>query len=390
MKNFCFALFLLCLGCSNSRPKGPASAATPIFLDNRRIEKMAELDAFISGLDWMPLETSREAIIGNTPYQMAVCEGRLFLLYTGINSSLAIFDLKTGRFVKKLIGTGSGPGEFSKITSFNIHPGRKIIEIAAGFERKMMEFDLDGNFKTEIFCEVPFTNMANLPNGEKILYSQSQNKVFTGHPQDYELLALGENLRFRAGIRPLDAGHPVYLVSGYIFFPYGDSLRFLKPFCDTIFDVLPRGAVPRYIAHFKRGAVEQGFWDNPRLQGSRDEIFEQYHIPSLMPVFFENERLLFGVYQSDDLMTYHYLYDKKDKSVRHNFGRLWYKKWDIPLPPPLHISSEGLLFLLAPQELKTLLEEHPDPLKVPAALRQAIENTRISDNPFFLQVRFRK
>ena len=389
MKIYAFALCLLCWGCSNPQLEELPGTAEPIFLDNRRIAGEAELDDLINGIYWVSLETSRSAVFGNTPYQMAVCDGRLFLLYTGINSALAIFDLKTGDFIKKLTSTGSGPGEFTKITSFNLNPKRKVIEIAAGFERKILEFDLDGNFQTEAFCELPFSNMTNLPNGEKIIYSQSGNKVFTRHPQDYELIALAENQGFRAGIKPMDSKNPVYLVSGYIFFPFGDSLRFLKPFCDTIFNVLGRGTLPRYVAQFKKGSVGKGFWENPRLLGPRDEICEQNSIPVLMPVFFENVRMLFGVYQSDDKLTYHFIYNKKDKSVQYNFGRLWYKKWDIPLPPPLHISSEGLLFLLTPTELKTLLAEHPDPSKLPHDLRLAIEKAGGDDNPFFFHVRFK-
>ncbi len=386
---YAFVFVFLCCGCSNSFPEKASGPAEPILLDNRRIAGKAAIDDFVKDIEWVSLETSRAAIIGNTPYQMAICDGRLFLLYTGINSALVIFDLKTGAFIKKITSTGSGPGEFSKITSFNIDQRRKVMEIAAGFERKVLEFDLDGNFNAEVFSEIPFTNMANLPNGEKIIYTQSENKVFTGHPQDNELIALAENHAFRAGLKVLDSKHPVYLVSGYILFPYGDSLRFLKPFSDTIFSVLPRGVVPRYIAHFKKGAVGPEFWENSRLQGARDEICAQNHIPSLMPVFFENARLLFGVYQSDDGLTYHFIYDKRDKSVLHNFGGLWYNKWDIPLPPPLHIGREGLLFLLTPTELKTLVAEHPDPLKLPAELRTAVSRVEDSDNPFFLHVRFK-
>lgn len=390
MKMYAFAFMFLCCGCSNPFPENTSGPAEPIVLDNRRIAGKAAIDAFVNDLQWVPLETSRAAIIGNLPYQMAICDGRLFLLYTGINSALAIFDLKTGAFIKKITSSGNGPGEFSKITSFNIDQRRKVIEIAAGFERKVLEFDLDGNYNLEVFSEIPFTNLASLPNGEKIIYSQSENRVFTGHPQDNELIALGENYTFRAGLKVLDSQHPVYLVSGYILFPYGDSLRFLKPFNDTIFSVLPRGVVPRYIAHFKKGGVDREFWQNPRLQGARDEICAENHIPSLMPIFFENKRLLLGVYQSDNGLTYHFIYDRTDKSVRHNFGGLWYDEWDIPLPPPLHVSSEGLLFLLTPAELKTLLAEHPDPSKLPEGFRTAVGRTKDGDNPFFLHVRFKK
>lgn len=390
MKLFAFVCVLLCCGCSKPFPENASGTAEPILLDNRKIAGKVAIDAFVKEVEWVPLETSRAAIIGNTPYQMAICDGRLFLFFTGINSALAIFDLKTGAFIKKITNTGSGPGEFSKITSFNIDQRRKVVEIAAGFERKVLEFDLNGNFNTELFSEIPFTNMASLPNGEKIIYSQSENRVFTGYSQDNELMTLAANYTFRAGIKVLDRKHPVYLVSGYMLFPYGDSLRFLKPFSDTIFSVLERGVVPKYVAHFKKGAVGPEFWENPRLQGARDEIYAQNHIPSLMPVFFENAHLLFGVYQSDNGLTYHYIYSKKDKSVQHNFGGLWYNKWDIPLPPPLHVSSEGLLFLVAPAELKTLLAEHPDPSKLPDGLRTAISRAKDGDNPFFLHVRFKK
>lgn len=389
MKLFAFVGVLLCCACSNPFPKNTSGTAELILLDNRRISSKAAIDAFVEDVEWVPLETSRAAIIGNTPYQMAICDGRLFLFFTGINSTLAIFDLKTGGFIKKITSTGSGPGEFSKITSFNIDQRRGVVEIAAGFERKVLEFDLNGNFKTEVFAEIPFTNMASLPNGEKVVYSQSENRVFTGYLHDNELITLAENYAFRTGTKVLDSKHPVYLVSGYIFFPYGDSLRFLKPFNDTIFSVLARGVVPKYIAHFKKGAVDPEFWENPRLQGARDEIYIQNRIPSLMPVFFENSQLLFGVYQSDDALTYHFIYDKKDKTVRHNFGGLWYNEWDIPLPPPLHISGEGLLFLVTPSEWKTLLAEHPDPSKLPEGLRVAVGRAEDGDNPFLLHVRFK-
>lgn len=363
--------------------------ATPILLDNRNIADQALLDELIQDIEWTPLETSRAAIVGNAPYQIAAFDDRLFLLYTGMNSTLAIFDRRTGKFIKKLSAQGNGPGEFSKITNFIVHPERKIIEITAGFERKVLGFDYNGNLESEAFCEIPFTNKAFLPNGEKVVYTQSGNRMFTSGMGDFELMALGENNTLHAGIKPLDIRLPTSLISAYLFFPYRDSLRFIKPFSDTVFQVGPRSVTPHYIAYFKKGSVGNKFWANPNLQGTRDEIHQIHRIPSLLPIYFENDRIVFGVYQSDDGLSHHFVYEKSSKSVRYNFSRLWYKKWDIPLPPPLHVGTEGLFFLITPDELKTLLQEHPEPSLLPADFRQAIQRAQSGDNPFFVYLRFK-
>lgn len=385
-----YALFLmLLLGCESSHRDPLHGLATPIEIDNRNIADRAALDELIEEVEWQKLETSREAIIGNTPFQMVARGDRLFLLYSGINSVLAIFDLNTGKFINKIAGMGSGPGEFTKITSFSVHPGREVLEIAAGFERKVLEYDFNGNFLSESFFEIPFTNHAFLPTGEKIIYSQNPNGIFTRSNGDYELLALSGKNAFLSGIKSLDSRHPTFLISGYMFFGYRDSLRFVKPFCDTVFQIFSRSVLPRYVLHFKKGGVGKEFWDNPRLSGSRDEICQLNGIPALLPVFFENDRLLFGVYQSEDGLSYHFIYDKQGQKVSHNFNRPWYREWDIPLPPPLHISKEGLMFLLTPGELKMLLQEHPNPNLLPEGFRQAIVQSRESDNPFLLHLRFK-
>lgn len=389
MKRHYFFLLLLFFGCESKHRETIPGTATPIVLDNRKIASQAILDELIQDIEWMPLETSRAAIVGNNPYQIAAFGDRLFLLYTGINSTLAIFDRYTGKFIKKLSAQGNGPGEFSKITSFSVRPDRKTLEITAGFERKVLGFDFNGNLQSEVFCEIPFTNKAYLSNGEKVVYSQTGNRMFTSGTGDFELLALGENNAFHAGIKQLDVRHPTSLISAYIFFPYRDSLRFIKPFCDTIFQLTPRGAAPRYVAYFKKGSVGSKFWENPNLQGTRDEIHQIHHIPSLLPIYFENDRIVFGVYQSDDWFSHHFIYEKASKTVRYNFSRLWYKKWDIPLPPPLHIGTEGLLFLLTPGELKTLVQEHPEPSLLPADFRQAIQRAQPGDNPFFVYLKFK-
>ncbi len=389
MKWYYFFLTLLLSGCGNNFPGTFPGVVTPIALDNRNIASEAILDELVQDIEWTPLETSRAAIVGNAPYQIAAYGDRLFLLYTGINSTLAIFDRYTGKFIKKLSAQGNGPGEFSKITNFSVRPERKIIEITAGFERKVLGFDFDGNVRSEVFCEIPFTNKAFLPDGGKVVYTQSGNGMFTGGTGDFELLALDESNALHTGIKPLDVRHPTSLISAYLFFPYRDSLRFIKPFCDTIFQVGFRSVAPRYVVYFKKGSVGRKFWENPNLQGTRDEIHQLHHIPSLQPIYFENDRIVFGVYQSDDGLSHHFVYEKASKTVRYNFNRLWYKKWDIPLPPPLHVSTEGLLFLLAPDELKTLVQEHPAPSLLPADFRQAIQTAQAGDNPFLVHLRFK-
>lgn len=388
VKNLAFLFILLfMLGCEADKPDSETSLEA-IFINNTKAKGQQNIDEIIDTILFCPLETSLQSLVGDHPSQILLFKERIYLVNQGLVSNFSIFGLKKGNFIRAVSSQGGGPEEFSSITDFSINPFSDQLSVFAGFENKELYYNLDGNFLAENDQFLLYNNKSYVDADGSIVHCYSNNADLSGLGASFELIKLKKQ-KIEEGLKTLENKHPINLSSSYIFYSYEDSIRYLKPYCDTIFDVTNGVLKERYQIKFKRGAVNPEFWTRSSLKGTKDEIHARHHIPSLFPAMAETKKYLFGSYVSTNNQAYYFAYDKKNKNVVLNFGRLWYSKWDIPLPPPMHFYNEGLVYLISPVELQLMLKQHPNPSLLPASFRKIVTSLSADSNPVLVMVKMK-
>lgn len=94
----------------------------------------------ISGVDYIPLETNDESLIGRIS-KILVTDERIYILDAMMSRALFVFD-NHGNFLFKIKRIGKGPGEYTELNDFTLFQD-KIILLAF---KSVLFFNTDGKF----------------------------------------------------------------------------------------------------------------------------------------------------------------------------------------------------------------------------------------------------
>lgn len=140
MKQLILLLFgVLCFSCHHT-------------MKNDKVVDMQVIDGFPSTLDleqmvdsvsFIPLDDSNSESLFKDIDKTLYVGGRFYILdYMG-TSSVFVFD-ESGSFLFKVGNVGQGPGEYYKVTDFDVNNGR--IYLLDSKKRKILSYDLDGKY----------------------------------------------------------------------------------------------------------------------------------------------------------------------------------------------------------------------------------------------------
>ena len=116
----------------------------------------------------IPLETKPECLLGSFR-KLVVNKFGIFILDS--NKNFFVFNLD-GRFRFKVIATGRGPEEITKLTNFYIHEQKKYIAIYDHIKHKFFHYDFNGNLQKILDCSTDiFTDAVEMKvmNNGKLL-----------------------------------------------------------------------------------------------------------------------------------------------------------------------------------------------------------------------------
>jgi hypothetical protein len=99
----------------------------------------------------VPLEATEKSFVGRVS-KIITTDEYIFVLDNSIAESLFIFDYD-GRIVNSFQGTGSGPGEFIRVSNFFLSYDEKSVFIRDNSLGKLLELDLNG----EVIRELSFS-----------------------------------------------------------------------------------------------------------------------------------------------------------------------------------------------------------------------------------------
>ncbi|MDR0953820.1 MAG: 6-bladed beta-propeller [Rikenellaceae bacterium] len=121
----------------------------------------------VSEYGTLALETSPQSLLGDIA-KIRVYKERIFLLSTGDDASLLVFD-KSGRFITRVGFQGRGPQEYVSLYNFEIDPTRDELLLIDNQGQKILLFDLDGKFKQTIPSPFWLECVGRLPDGRFVL-----------------------------------------------------------------------------------------------------------------------------------------------------------------------------------------------------------------------------
>lgn len=123
-------------GCA-SHPGDNHPVAEVVDFGNVQTYKSSEL---ISVERLLPLETSDASLLGSID-QLEVWEDRIYLLDTYKTNAVLMFSATDGKFIRKIAGTGNGPGEFLSPHSFWIDRSDGSLYVLDRMMSKLLKYD---------------------------------------------------------------------------------------------------------------------------------------------------------------------------------------------------------------------------------------------------------
>jgi hypothetical protein len=164
---FCITvLAFLLLSCSQT--KQGDLLEIPIDIDQNNPLPLSEIAEEITAIE---LELTDESLL-NPDYikRIIISEKEVFIATL---NKILVFS-KTGKFIRTIESQGQGPGEYTNINNFALDKKSKRLFIAAA-NRKIISYDLNGNFLKEKSFPDVFVEDINCVSEELLLLVESTN-----------------------------------------------------------------------------------------------------------------------------------------------------------------------------------------------------------------------
>lgn len=153
MKSYIFILVFLSFfifSCSrNVTEKQISAELQPISIKEGEIEKLTEEDV-VNSIHFMRLETTEDCLIDKIE-QIQRHKGCTYIL--DAKENLFVFD-EYGKFVRKIGQKGPGPEGYTGAHMFYIHPEKQYIAMISLATRKVVRYDLEGNYLDRLSLEL--------------------------------------------------------------------------------------------------------------------------------------------------------------------------------------------------------------------------------------------
>ena len=298
MKKYLFGFLLLTLILSNCNKTDKNDLA--IVRVDAATNDSLPLSTVAKSIDYIPLETCKEALLGRYGGPRFFKNGILISSDNGIYC----FD-PTGKYRYKISRVGKGPGEYQQISAYLIDETRQQIEIMDQRSRKLLKFKLeDGSFIEEKSSILFAQNLELLDESSYIFYTMGDGSAVPGGSPDWDYKVI---ITDRSGLTIKRKYFPgeCSLYGQYPFVKSDHSFKVHLPYNDTLYEVRNDTIVPALFVDFGGFGLPKGF-----CYLSLEE-HKQYDVNTMA--------YLMNAYESDD--NYLFMWGYKNRVRWH----LWSK-----------------------------------------------------------------
>ena len=206
------------------------------------------IDEYILDVNYIPLETNKESIIGEI--SKIVSYRNKFYILDKITSSILVFD-ENGGFDSKIDKKGKGSGEYVKISDFNIDKISDQIVVLTDMPQKIIRYSLSGQLINEILPPCYTRHFAVLPDSAYAMYLEygdNSEKI----DKEFNLIITDRAGKIKTGYLPYDSKtrSDLFFKSKLHFYNSNGETYFYPDLIDTIYKVEKELITPVYSFKF--------------------------------------------------------------------------------------------------------------------------------------------
>ena len=242
-KTLCIAIGLLLIvaSCKESVKKEIETGPVELKIEMEEIQTAYGIDKF----ELIPLELNDRSLVGAID-KLIVEKDKIYLLDQEITKSVLCFSIE-GKFLFQINSIGEGEGKFSK--PFDLNLFNESLQILDIIQKKILVFDLEGNFKQE--KSIPFEEQVVnfFPINEHLTAYHMDGRSFGSEETDF--ISVFDNRDATISIQGVsDIGSTDAYQVPIEFSGHAGNIKFLHAWTDTIYKISEKGIEAEYILNF--------------------------------------------------------------------------------------------------------------------------------------------
>jgi hypothetical protein len=350
-----FSVLLLAVSCKESVKTEIVTAPVELTIETEAIRPAYGF----SKSEHIPLELNDLSLVG-TIDKLIVNNDMIFILDKEITKSVFCFST-AGNFLFKINSIGEGEGNFSKPYDLNLlNESLYVLDI---LQRKIMVFDLEGNFKHE--KPVPFEEpvVKFFPINQDLTAYHMDGRSYGSEETDF--IRVFDNRDSTFSIQGVsDIGSTDAYQIPIEFSGNAGNVRFLHAWTDTIYKISEKGIEAEFILNFGADRLDKKVKKLP-LMDMRKFIMEN-------PYVFNAANLV----ENEDYLSFHWIRSKEGfaNSEEQNYvsyfkkstGALFHfplsENWleNLSLQGPLYGAGDWFFGYMDYEDWNKLSEENRD------------------------------
>lgn len=262
----------------------------------------------------IPLSSEDDVLIGEVN-NLIIKDSLIFILDADRTKSVFVFDMD-GSFFANISDYGMGHGKYHELGNFYINSKQKTINIYQTWPAKVMEYNYYGDFINEKEIYEYARTMTMNAKGNYCIYTAN---VPISEKSKYNFLMLNNDFQVICNCFPTDVKNKklsLFLRNNFTHF--GDSVSFVKPFCDTIFDISEDQIKAKYLIDFGEYAATEKFY-NKYLDFDVRKIIKMHEKNNqaygIQP-FYESNKYLYFKFFYKESWEYLAVFSKNTKTMQ--------------------------------------------------------------------------
>lgn len=374
MKRIAYVLFsALLVGCGQSKKevREVESISIPSGIE------VFDMSEVVKSISFIQPEITDASLITSTSKVYRI-DGRI---YIGSENAILVFS-EDGSFLRRIEHQGSGPGEYIRLTDFDISEEAQTIFVLDNNKQQVLMYDLNGEFVKKTDLNFWAIRIKAIGNNSIALFSGNQTSSVNVHKVNIVDIQSGE---VQSKCLPIDPRKSEYLhmFSTNNFSTVNGETLLAELYNDTIYSIGTTESKPAYVLDFGLDKIPDSFYDN-----SFEDImqFQEKFTASSFSYGYNTilnlgKGFLCSIYLNKVL---HYFYHEAAGSVVFDAFKLQDIFGDLNVNiregKVRFAQNNNVLFItIAPG----YYQEHIDQIKN-ERLKQAVVNSAEDDNPIIL------
>ncbi|WP_439489997.1 6-bladed beta-propeller [Algoriphagus sp.] len=338
-------VLLLSVGCKGNVEKEESETFEGVYTIklNKDISEYSEISKF-EIQDIIQLETNAESLLGKISKVQQIEEQ----WYIHSMSKLFVFNTN-GDFTYTIGEIGNGPGELSEVTDFWFDSGQKQIIVLDNSGRKIVIFNLTGEFQKEIGINSHPQGIAK-SNNEFLQFLNRSVSDFESN-DSYDVALLDENGVVKRTFFPSTPEYTTWYMPNIIFYEFDGKVNYFDYWRNQIYTWNEEEFIPYLKIDFADSNFPYEFTKSAQDYDKKKRNYRFIH----MGLVESENYLYFDIYDKGELA--YFFYDKQNNEL--NFlNKDRYNPENLFIQPIATLSNDRFVSTIEPEHIKVLREHN--------------------------------